>query len=76
MAEKQKRYTFLLWNGEYGEEANFVVRDNETGKQTFFTPGETQDIVWTDKNLTKLPAVKGWQDFANESVDDLEDVVF
>lgn len=69
-------YTFLLWNGKYGDEANFIVRDNKTKRQSFFTPGNMKDIVWTKEDLTKTSAVKDWQDFANETVDNLEDVVF
>lgn len=69
-------YTFLLWNGKYGDDANFVVRNNKNGKQSFFTPGNMKDLVWTDADLTKTGAVKGWEDFANETVDNLEDVVF
>jgi len=76
MAEQKTGYTFLLWNSEYGEESNFIVRDNTTGKQTYFTPGDTRHLAWTDKDLTKDPQVKGWGDFGNETVDDLEDVVF
>ncbi|MNM90989.1 hypothetical protein D3C81_1032710 [compost metagenome] len=75
MAEN-KGFTFLRWNNKYGEESNFVVRDNKTNKQAFFTPGNTKDLVWTTKDLTETPTAKGWTDFANETVDDLEDVVF
>jgi len=76
MAEEKKGYTFLRWNGEYGEEANFIVRDNASGKMSYFTPGETRHIVWTDKDLTKDPTVKNWDTFGDETVDDLEEVVF
>lgn len=69
-------YTFLLWNGKYGDDANFVVRNNKNGKQSFFTPGNMKDLVWTDSDLTRTDAVRGWEDFANETVDNLEDVVF
>lgn len=69
-------FTFLKWNGSDGSESNFVVRDNKTGKMSYFTPGDTVDVTWTDKDLTQDPNVKGWDDFGNETVDDLEDVVF
>lgn len=76
MAENNKGFTFLLWNGEYGEKAKFIVRDNSTGKQSYFTPGRLSDIVWTSQDLTKDSSVKGWEGFENETVDDLDDVVF
>lgn len=70
-------FTFLLWNGKYGDASKFVVKDNTTNKQSYFTPGNTKDIAWTDKDLTKdSQVVKGWTTFGNETVDDLEDVVF
>lgn len=69
-------YTFLKWNSKYGKDANFVVRDNDSGKQSMFTPGRTQDIVWTSANLESTPEVAKWDDFQNETVDNLEDVAF
>lgn len=69
-------YTFLLWNGEYGGESNFVVQNNKTSEQSYFTPGRTADLVWAKADLTKDPSTKGWEDFANETVTDLGDVVF
>jgi hypothetical protein len=76
MADTKGGYTFLLWNGEYGSGAKFVVRDNANGKQTFFTPGDMQDITWASVDLTKSPDVKGWDGFENETVENLADVVF
>lgn len=77
MATNQKSgFTFLLWNGLYSDESNFIVRDNKTGKTSYFTPGDTSHLTWTDKDLTKDPASKGWETFGNETVDDLDDVVF
>jgi len=69
-------YTFLKWNGEYGDESKFVVRDNDSGKQAMFTPGRTHDIVWTKSNLVEDPEIQGWQEFGQETVDNLEDVCF
>lgn len=74
--ELKKGFTFLKWNGSYGEESNFVVRDNASDKQSYFTPGEQKHVTWTDKDLTQDPAAKGWDGFGNETVDDLGDVVF
>jgi hypothetical protein len=71
-----KGFTFLRWNGNYGNTANFVVKNDATGEQTFFTPGHTQDVAWTKKDLSNSNEAKGWTDFANEHVDNLDDVVF
>jgi len=73
---QSKGFTILLWNGKYGSASNFVVKNNVSNKQTFFTPGNTKDITWSDQDLTKSGEVKGWKDFGNEIVDNLEDVVF
>jgi len=69
-------FTFLKWNGQYNEGAKFVVRDNSSGKQAMFTPGRTHDLVWTKSDLTEDPEVSNWEDFGNETVDNLEDVAF
>lgn len=71
-----KGYSFLLWNGKYGSGAKFVVKDNKTNKQTYFTPDKMKDISWVDADLTKDPSAKGWEDFHNEQIEKLEDVVF
>lgn len=76
MGIEQTGYTLLLWNHKYGAEAKFVVRDNSTGQQTMFTPGRTQDIVWTKADLASDPQLKEWRDFGNETVPDLEEVAF
>ncbi|MNH29945.1 hypothetical protein D3C77_517640 [compost metagenome] len=72
----QTGYTFLKWNGQYGAHAKFVVRDNSTGQQSMFTPGRTQDLVWTGSDLENDPHLKDWSDFGNETVPDLEEVAF
>lgn len=69
-------YTFLKWNGEYGAGAKFVVQDNNTGKQSMFTPGKEQDVVWSSAKLDQMPEIKDWQDFGKETVDNLEEVAF
>ncbi|MNW28236.1 hypothetical protein D3C74_50580 [compost metagenome] len=69
-------FTFLLWNGKYGEQAKFIVRDNSTQKLSYFTPGDMDGISWTNSDLTKDSTVAGWDGFEDETVDDLEDVVF
>jgi len=69
-------YTFLKWNGQYGDQAKFVVRDNSTGQQSMFTPGRSEDVVWTKADLEAAPEMAEWQDFGNETVDDLDAVAF
>jgi len=69
-------YTFLRWNGEYGRGAKFVVRDNSTGKQSLFTPGRTQDLTWTSTDLANTLELKNWEEFGNETVENLEEVAF
>jgi hypothetical protein len=67
-------YTLLKWNGQYGRDAKFVVRDNSTGKQSLFTPGALRDVVWSSVDLANTLEMKKWQDFGDETVDNLEDV--
>lgn len=69
-------YTFLRWNGTYGTKAQFIVKDNTTGKQSLFSPARPNDVAWTGDDLTTDPDYKGWQDFGNEQVPNLNDVVF
>jgi len=76
MKGEEGKYTFLKWNGSYGSEANFVVRENATGKQSYFTPDNVKDVAFVDADLTKDPLVKSWDTFGNETIDDLNDVVF
>jgi hypothetical protein len=72
----QQSYTILKWNGQYGGRAKFVVRDNSSGKQSMFTPGRTQDLVWVRSDLANAPEIQNWEDFENETVSNLEDVAF
>lgn len=74
--EYKGRYTILKWNGKEGMSTKFIIVDNNTGKQAVLIPGRVQDIVWTRMELNKDPGIKLWEDFENESVDDLEDIVF
>lgn len=69
-------FTLLKWNGQYGSAARFVVKDNKSGKQSMFTPGRTQDVIWTSMDMQNLPEVKNWDDFGNETVEDLESIAF
>ena len=76
MTENNKTYTFLRWNEQYGAKAKFIVRNNQTGQQALFTPGRTEDMVWTKMDLSSDEEMKNWSDFGNETVDDLESVAF
>lgn len=69
-------YTFLKWNGQYSDAARFVVRNNDTGENSMFTPGRTQDLVWTKVDLSSQPELASWSDFGNETVPDLEEIAF
>lgn len=71
-----KGFTLVKWNGKEGEKARFIVRDESNGKMSYFTPDETNNLTWTDKDLTKDPSAAEWQDFGDEHVDELEDVIF
>ncbi|MFK3961872.1 hypothetical protein [Pseudalkalibacillus hwajinpoensis] len=74
--DKPKRFTFLKWNGEYGDEAKFIVRDNDLNMQSLFTPGICNDLFWFHSDLAKDKAVSAWVEFGEESVDDLNEVAF
>lgn len=76
LREGGRMYTFLKWNSKYGAEAKFVVVNNETGRQSMFVPGRTQDLVWTASQLDKTPEIANWSDFGQETVEDLEEVAF
>jgi hypothetical protein len=67
----KSKYSILRWNGQEGEKAVFIIRENETGKQAQFTPGRVEDIVWVRSNLEP-----DWKSFQEEPIDNLEDVVF
>lgn len=69
-----KQYTFLKWNGEYGGEAKFIVRDNYTQKQSLFIPGRCDYLFWVQSDLANDEVVTQWDKFGNESIDDLGDV--
>ncbi len=69
-------YTFLRWNGKYGRDAKFVVRDNASGKQSLFTPGCMHDITWVTTDLANTQETKDWETFGDETVDNLEEVAF
>lgn len=67
-------YKIKLWNNKYGNDAKFVV-ENPAGKMTEFSVGNLKDVAWTDVDLTKNPEYKGWDNWNNEQVADLNDIV-
>jgi hypothetical protein len=72
----QPRYTLLKWNGQYSSEAKFVVRDNQKNTQSLFTPGKCHDLFWFHSDLASDKAVSTWEEFGEESFDDLEPIAF
>lgn len=73
---KKKGYTILRWNGEYSDKAVFIVMNNQSGKRTLFTPDKLKDIMWTKDKIEEADEYKDWQEFGNEQIEDLADVVF
>ena len=76
LEKSEKRYTILRWNGDEGDDVLFVVKDNLTGKQSLFSPYAPELVDWTDFDLSRQDPMNRWQDFGNESVSDLDDIVF
>lgn len=72
----KKGYTFLRWNKKYGTASQFVVKDNETNKQSVFSPARPSDLAWVTTDLANSEDYKSWDEFGNEKVDDLSKVVF
>lgn len=68
-------FTLLKWNGKYDNAAKFIVKNNKTNKYTLFTPDHIKDVAWTDKDMSKLPEYKDWEDFCNEKIEYLENVI-
>jgi len=71
---KTAGYTILKWNGKYGNESEFIVKNNEGNKQSMFTPGRTADMAWVTTDLTASHS--DWEDFGNEQVTNLDEVCF
>ena len=67
-------YVLVKWNGKYGNEARFIVKNKKTGKFTLFTPDRVDDIAWVDQDLSQTGEYKNWEDFGNETVNYLENV--
>lgn len=70
-------FTFLRWNGLYGDDSIFLVRENSTGYEGLFTPGYPERIKWFEFDLeSMLSQFNNWEELGYETVDDLTDVVF
>lgn len=63
------------WNKKYGADAKFVAYDPTAKKYTEFQVDHTKDIAWTNQDLTKLPEYQSWEDWEDEPVNFLEDVM-
>ncbi|WCS68005.1 hypothetical protein Goe26_00930 [Bacillus phage vB_BsuM-Goe26] len=62
------------WNGKYGQDAVFIVEDQGTGKQGLYVVGMKQEHVsWLDVDLC---SACNFEDFCNEEVGRLEEIVF
>jgi hypothetical protein len=68
-------FALLKWNGKYGGDAKFCVRNNASGQQAILTPGRVHDLIWTRSNLVESPEIAEWSDFGEENVQDLDDVI-
>lgn len=73
---EKTRFTFLRWNGKEGDDAIFVVRDNFENTQSLFTPGQCKNLRWISIDLSNEPEYKEWSDFGNETVENLEAIIF
>lgn len=76
ITDNLRRFTLLKWNGEYGAESKFIVRDNFTSRQSLFTPGKYEELFWFHLDLASDKSVENWNDFGEESFDELESMAF
>lgn len=67
-------YTLKVWNGKYGNNAKFIVKDSK-GKFAEFSPARPNDVAWVDTDLTKEDEYKNWESFQDEKVNNLADVI-
>lgn len=70
------KYLLKLWNGKYGNNAQFIVFDTTTEKYSLFSPVRSKDLAWTSTDLTKDEDYKGWESFQDEPVENLDEIVF
>jgi len=72
----ESKYLLKLWNGKYGNNAQFIVFDTTTEKYSLFSPARSKDLAWTATDLTKDEDYKGWESFQDEPVENLDEIVF
>lgn len=75
MEKTNSPYILKLWNGKYGNGAQFIVQDTKTQKYALYSPARYKDIAWVADDLTKTPEYKSWESFEDEPVDDLSQVI-
>lgn len=63
------------WNNKYGNAAKFVVFDEKADKYAEFSPANPKDIAWVSSDITKNPEYKSWDDWKDEPVDNLGDII-
>ena len=68
-------YKIKLWNRQYGDKAKFIIFNSQTKKYTEFLVDHVQDVVWTNHDLTKEPEYKSWENWNDEPVDFLENIM-
>ena len=69
------KYQLKLWNKKYGDKAEFIVKNTKTEKYALFQPSRAKDTAWVANDLTQDPSYKNWDDFQDEPVEDLNDVI-
>lgn len=68
-------YTLMRWNGKYGDAAQFVVKDDNSGKFCLYSPARENDKTWVSQNLADADEYKNWDDFGHTQVPILENVM-
>lgn len=76
MAKAKAKFSILKWNGKYSDGALFIIRNNQNQKRTIFSVGKLSDVAWTDEKLETLKEYAKWQDFEEEPINNLADIVF
>jgi hypothetical protein len=49
--------------------------DEKAGKYAEFSPANPKDIAWVSSDITKNPEYKSWDDWKDEPVDNLGDII-
>lgn len=76
-ANPDKRYTIMRWNEKYGDNAVFVLRDNQKQLYTVYTPKYPGKVGWTKERIYQKVPYKNWDDFNGETfhLDDYRDIL-